>query len=277
MKIKLEEFRLYLLSIKRSQNYFFALRPFINWLEKKQITFEQITKTILTDYIALKFRSSNSINLFCNAGKAFYKYLEIKECPFNNIEAAKVPKSKPRYLTIEEKDFIISKLITFHNKGRNGYFWQALIGMLWECGLRKMELVNILRKDVNITENYLTVKDPKNDENREVWYSPEYAETLKAYINSEKEITNCFNIGRGFMNYLAKTIKSIYPERNDINIHLFRHSWCHYLAEKGVPLTSIQSQGGWKNIKTMMKYCGADFNQNKRVMGDFYKKGNNHG
>lgn len=240
MKTKLDEFHKYLLSIKRSNNYYFSLRPFINWLEEKYITLEQIDTKIITEYISLRFKSANSINLFKNAGRSFYKFLDIKDNPFQKIEVAKVPKKFTEYITAEQKNEIIAGLIT-HNRNRHlsSIKIHAIVNCLFYTGLRKMELCNLRREnDFDFEKNHLLVRDTKSKVDRIITFCPELAEDLKNYFASEPQRENAFNIDRGFLNRLALKIKAI-TGRN-LNIHSWRHSYCHYYSER-IPLTILQT------------------------------------
>ena len=158
-------------------------------LNKKEITIELIEKWINNNNdtsIANKNSKYRIITMFCN-------YLKRKG--FQNI--AILPDNpyfcKSKFIPyIFSKDEIIMILINLKNKinNRNGLLAYTAINIIYCCGLRKSELLNLKLKDLNIENKTITIYKSKNDVTRLIPLSPSLFKLLNNYINKNIYISN---------------------------------------------------------------------------------------
>ena len=82
----------------------------------------------------------------------FEKY--IKDNPLNLIESPKTSRKLPDVLSLEEIDVLISKIDLYKEQGERNL---AIIELLYGCGIRVSELVDLKISDLFFEENFIKV------------------------------------------------------------------------------------------------------------------------
>ena len=181
--------------------------------------------------------------------KAFYKYLiledYIKINPTELIESPKIGMKLPDTLSVSEIDSLLSKAIDFsHPQGQRN---RAILEVLYSCGLRVSELVNLKLSNIRFNEGYVKVLGKGNKE-RYILLEVPLLKYLKIYL---KEVRIHQNIKKDsedivFLNRRGKKltrvmiftiIKQLKQEKiglkKKISPHTFRHSFATHLIEGG--------------------------------------------
>ncbi|MBR5554923.1 tyrosine recombinase XerD [bacterium] len=193
--------------------------------------------------------------------RGFFKWLCANEIceknPALTLESPKVPKRLPKVMTIEEINKILSENLNKKEK--------LIVELLYGCGLRVSELVNLKVNDVDSSAKYLRCVG-KGSKERIV---PIGSMALKALKNYEKERSLILqtkgktskslfltNDGKSitrqevytFIHSLgAKIHKSISP-------HTLRHSFATHLLENGADLRVVQELLGHSDVSTTQLY-----------------------
>ena len=193
--------------------------------------------------------------------RGFFKWLCANEIceknPALTLEPPKVPKRLPKVMTIEEINKILSENLNKKEK--------LIVELLYGCGLRVSELVNLKVNDVDSSAKYLRCVG-KGSKERIV---PIGSMALKALKNYEKERSLILqtkgktskslfltNDGKSitrqevytFIHSLgAKIHKSISP-------HTLRHSFATHLLENGADLRVVQELLGHSDVSTTQLY-----------------------
>lgn len=193
--------------------------------------------------------------------RGFFKWLCANEIceknPALTLEPPKVPKRLPKVITLEEINKILSENLNKKEK--------VIVELLYGCGLRVSELVNLKISDIDLSGKYLRCIG-KGSKERIV---PIGSMALKAIKNYDKErefilqknkrntknllVTDCGkNITRQdvytFIHNLgAKIHKSISP-------HTLRHSFATHLLENGADLRVVQELLGHSDVSTTQLY-----------------------
>lgn len=284
----LDDFKNYLTLKDYNLNYYYRIKPFLIFCDQQKIIYDQITFSDLQNYFLTlrnKQYDNGTINNHIKAVRSFYKFLidhnlaqektleliyKIKELKYNR-------KIKD-YITKEELGEIIEMGETFYYP-MDPLKLKALLYFLFYTGLRKNELVNLKRIDVDLMSRSVIVRIPtKNREERVVFFPKkikgtssnpviDFPQLLGDYFASEAEINNAFNVTVRQLDYMIKILKDFAPHKN-LTLHTFRHSFARMLASKRIDSRIAQKLLGHKDIESTLIYYDPDID----VIQDIYKE-----
>ncbi|HRW21869.1 MAG TPA: site-specific tyrosine recombinase XerD [Bacteroidales bacterium] len=203
-----------------------------------------------------------------SAIKAFYCYIEIEGLietnPANLIESPKLGKYLPTVLTIEEIDKIID---TIDLSKPSGHRNKAIIEVLYSCGLRVSELINLRISNLYLNENFIKVTGKGNKERlipiggkaiKEIGF---YYDSFRKHIKPATGHTDFLFLnarGKQLTRVMIFTIIKGLTEKSGINKnvspHTFRHSFATHLIEGGADLRAVQEMLGHESIITTEIY-----------------------
>ncbi len=135
-------------------------------------------------------------------------------------------------------------------------------------GLRRSELINVKREDVDLTHQFLAVQSrpgrpTKTGRDRRVWFSDQLLPVLKRYlekVSQEYPFTHDWT-GHGIdRTKLHRRFKIALKaagisDPNGIHFHDLRHTYATFLVEADVPLPAIKELLGHRNIQSTMIYA----------------------
>lgn len=203
--------------------------------------------------------------------RAFYKYLYldgyIKDDPTELLESPKLGDHLPEVLTTEEVDRLEQAIDLSKWEGQRN---KAIIEVLFSCGLRVSELVNLKMSALYLDEQFVRIMGKGNKE-RLVPISENAIKQLKYWFIDRSQM----NIKPGeedyvFLNrrgaHLTRTMILIMIKRlgaeagiqKTISPHTLRHSFATALLEGGADLRAIQSMLGHESIGTTEIYTHID-------------------
>ena len=203
--------------------------------------------------------------------RAFYKYLYldgyIKDDPTELLESPKLGDHLPEVLTTEEVDRLEQAIDLSKWEGQRN---KAIIEVLFSCGLRVSELVNLKMSALYLDEQFVRIMG-KGSKERLVPISENAIKQLKYWFIDRSHM----NIKPGeedyvFLNrrgaHLTRTMILIMIKRlgaeagiqKTISPHTLRHSFATALLEGGADLRAIQSMLGHESIGTTEIYTHID-------------------
>lgn len=203
--------------------------------------------------------------------RAFYKYLYldgyIKDDPTELLESPKLGDHLPEVLTTEEVDRLEQAIDLSKWEGQRN---KAIIEVLFSCGLRVSELVNLKMSALYLDERFVRIMG-KGSKERLVPISENAIKQLKYWFIDRSHM----NIKPGeedyvFLNrrgaHLTRTMILIMIKRlgaeagiqKTISPHTLRHSFATALLEGGADLRAIQSMLGHESIGTTEIYTHID-------------------
>lgn len=203
--------------------------------------------------------------------RAFYRYLYldgyIKDDPTELLESPKLGDHLPEVLTTEEVDRLEQAIDLSKWEGQRN---KAIIEVLFSCGLRVSELVNLKMSALYLDEQFVRIMG-KGSKERLVPISENAIEQLKYWFIDRSHM----NIKPGeedyvFLNrrgaHLTRTMILIMIKRlgaeagiqKTISPHTLRHSFATALLEGGADLRAIQSMLGHESIGTTEIYTHID-------------------
>lgn len=199
--------------------------------------------------------------------RSFFRFLVldgvVESDPTELLEWPSLPEHLPVVLTLEEIDRIEDSIDLSKAEGARN---RAIIEVLFSCGLRVSELVNMKLSDLYLEDRMLLVRGKGNKE-RLVPVSNKAIADLKRWFFDR----NLMKIKPGeddyvFLNrrgvHLTRTMILIMVKRQaeeagikkTISPHTFRHSFATALLQGGADLRSIQAMLGHEKIDTTLVY-----------------------
>ncbi len=231
-----------------------------------QITYENIQEYLFQ--LSKKKFSERSQARWISSIKSFFKYLLEDEVRTDNpaalLEGPKLGLYLPDTLSFEDVERIIKAIDVATDLGQRN---QCMIEVLYGCGLRVSELIDLKISNINFKESYLKVEG-KGDKTRFVPLAAYTSSLIKDYINnirSKYKINKkCEDIlflnsrGSAMSRVIVFIIIKELTEKAGINKkispHTFRHSFATHLLQNGADLRYIQEMLGHSSITTTEIY-----------------------
>lgn len=202
----------------------------------------------------------------------FFKYCIaeniISADPSNLLEAPKLQRRLPDFLTIEEIQKILD-VIDLSKPG--GVRNKAIIETMYACGLRVSELVGLLISQVYPESEVIRVTG-KGSKERLIPIGSEALKSIDIYINNirnhqevakEAEDVLFLNrrgkpLSRVMIFLMVKELAALAGIQKTISPHTFRHSFATHLVEAGADLRAVQQMLGHESITTTEIYTHLD-------------------
>ena len=203
--------------------------------------------------------------------RSFYKYLllsgEIEQDPTELLESPHLGERLPEVLSTDEIDQIQKSIDLSKPEGQRN---KTIIEVLFSCGLRVSELVNLKLSNLYLEEGFVRVMG-KGSKERLVPISSKAIRELKYWFVDR----NLMKIQQGeedyvFLNrrgkHLTRTMILIMLKRQavaagitkTISPHTLRHSFATELSKGGADLRAIQAMLGHESIGTTELYMHID-------------------
>ncbi len=219
--------------------------------------------------------------------RAFYKFLMvedlIEEDPTELLESPRLRRKIPEVLSYRE---IKSMLDVIDLSQENGPRNRAIIEVLYACGLRASELVNMRISNLFLDISFIKVVG-KNDKERLVPIGPEAVKHLRIYLDSvrnkhpkiKKEDENIVflnrrggRLSRVMIFLIVKELAELAGVKKTISPHTFRHSFATHLVEGGADLKAVQDMLGHESIITTEIYTHLDSEYLKETIYLFHPR-----
>lgn len=198
--------------------------------------------------------------------KSFFRYLceqqHISANPAVRIRLPKAPKRLPVFLEAQDTEQLLED-VRFAN-GFEGFTEWLIIELLYQTGMRRMELVQLKETDVEFSRKQLRILGKGNKE-RLVPLSQALLVDVKEYINEKRKI---FSEPDKFLLSL-KSGKRIYPQYvyrvvqkylkglttlSKKSPHVMRHTFATQLLNNGAELNAIKELLGHSSLAATQVY-----------------------
>ena len=253
------------------QSYLLDFAHLERFMEEQDIAPEQVTTDHLRQLLMLVVDTGlapASQRRMVAGWRVFFKMLVVGDLiPANPAEALdlpRLPEHLPDVLTDDEVDLIQS---TFDLSRPEEYRNMVIVEVLYGCGLRVSELVNLKLSNVYPEEQFLQVIG-KGDKERWVPINPRALKLMESYIHTVRshlevkagEEKYVFLNRRGHR--LTRQMVFIFLQRavdkagirKTISPHTLRHSFATELVENGADLRAVQEMLGHASIATTEIY-----------------------
>lgn len=198
----------------------------------------------------------------------------IKANPALTLEQPKVPQKLPKVISVSEIENILNQNLTT--------FETVIIELLYGCGLRVSELINLKINDYNLKTKYLECTG-KGSKDRIIPLGAKAVNAIKKYLPEREFFLQKYNTKslRLLINEQGKEVtrQEVYTLIHNqgkklhktISPHTLRHSFATHLLENGADLRVVQELLGHSNVSTTQLYTHIS----KKRLKDVYFSINN--
>ncbi len=202
----------------------------------------------------------------------------VPEDPAKGIRGPKLPSRLPRALSREDAD----RLVTAGGEGEDALRDTAVLELMYGCGLRIAELVNLRWPDVDLDERMIRVFG-KGDKERIVPFGMCALRALQRWKESLPAQGEFLFEGRKGAPITVRTVHRIVLRAarragiRNVTPHVLRHSFATHLLEGGASLRVLQELLGHESLLTTQHYLSvsADHLRKSYTMAHPRAKGEN--
>lgn len=218
--------------------------------------------------------------------KNFFRFLIeeglIKEDPTTVIESPQIKRKLPSVLDVSEIEKILKEP---DSKDILGIRDKAALELLYACGLRISELLNLKVENIDFNESFLICYG-KGEKERIVPIGKYAVDSLNLYLAKARDVLDKgksdgvlflgkhgkrmsrMGFWKRFKRYCLKAGIS-----KKVSPHTFRHSFATHLLEGGADLRVVQTLLGHNDISTTQIYTHITRDYLRKVIRDFHPRG----
>ena len=223
------------------KTYSDALEVFFRFYQNKKL--ESLTNEDIihfnSEYILRKNLSASYQNQVINAIKLFYRNRFKRTMEVDFIQRPRREKRLPNVLSKEEVKAILEVPTNLKHR--------AMLSLIYACGLRRSELLNLTLKDILSDRNLLFIRQSKGKKDRMVPISLKIIEMLRDYYKAYKPKTWLFEGQFPNTKYSEKSLENVLKQSlnkakisKKVSLHWLHHSYAKHLLEKGKDIRYIQ-------------------------------------
>lgn len=223
---------------------------------------------------------------FLSGIKAFFKYLllenVIDEDPTELLEAPTLPRKLPDVLSFAE---ILQILEGIDHSTPEGTRNRAILEVLYSCGLRVSELVNLKLSDCHFEVGFIRVTGKGNKMRLvpigrdAIHYTEIYTNSIRNELPIKKESEDIVflnrrgsQLSRVMIFMIIKDLAALAGVSKNVSPHTFRHSFATHLIEGGASLRAVQEMLGHESITTTEIYTHLDRDYLRQVITEFHPR-----
>lgn len=253
------------------------LQTYIDTEEGKNLSLTQLTQEDLQQLL----QQLNGLGLsvhsqarILSGWKAFFDFLLLEELieenPTTLLSMPKLPRNLPSVLSHQEIESMIEQIDHSTTEGLRN---RAVVEVLYACGLRVSELINLKLSNLYFEVGFVRVIGKGNKE-RIVPIGETAMRHLKIYLQERAQMTNVKKesediiflnrrggqISRNMIFMIIRDLAKAAGIKKKVSPHTFRHSFATHLIEGGANLKVVQDLLGHQSIITTEIYTHLDMN-----------------
>lgn len=211
----------------------------------------KINERSIKDWLLLS-KSVNGRKHRISAIKLFYKFCINQPLKLRHIEYPRSERKLPIILSQYEIQRLFSACTNTKHK--------VILALLYSCGLRVSELINLKWEDIDRGRMVIMIKDAKGHKDRQVQLSTTIIPLLEKYYREYKSKIYVLN-GQFEIKYSDTSIRQILKQLGEkahikkrIYPHLLRHNCFSDMVAQGTDIGLIQRIAGHRSQKTTAIY-----------------------
>lgn len=267
------------------ESYGRDLQKLKTWADKNNFDLLKLTRKDLREWLidlAGAELGENSKRRMVSALRGFYKFLmfdgHISKNPAEDLDAPQKGFYLPKFLNQTE---IENLLQTPDVSTEIGLRDRAILELMYACGLRVSEAVDLRISDVELDAGILTCKG-KGGKTRKVPIGKSAVEWLKSYLVLRRRKEN-IEIQNLFVTFLGRpvnrqTIFNFVKEYSqkigleDVSPHTLRHSFATHLIQNRADVRSVQQMLGHADISTTQIYTHITDSHLRKTYENFHPR-----
>ncbi len=224
-----------------------------------------------------------SIKRKISALKSFYKYAQkqgsITSNPADKINSPKIPERLPKFVEQKNLEQLFDFPERYFKNNFSGMQEKLIMDMLYSCGLRRQELIDLKWEHINFTSHQVKVTG-KGNKQRLLPISNELKNSLQLFKHHQQDafknntaspyvfLTDDGNQLYG--NYVYRIVKKYISWCSTVekkSPHVLRHSFATHMSNNGAKLNDIKELLGHASLASTQVYTHNTIEQLK----DIYK------
>lgn len=262
------------LSANSIEAYMDDVEKLLRYFESENLKINDVRLEHLQQFVAQLYDlgiSARSVARILSGIRSFFNYLlldgYLEQDPTELLETPKIGLKLPVVLSVQEIENIIAIIDLSTKEGQRN---RTIIEMLYSCGLRISELINLKFSDLFLDDGFLRVEG-KGSKQRLVPISHTAVNEFNKYMMDRKQIdvkkgSESFvflsrrgtPISRIMVFHFVKEYAALAGIQKNISPHTFRHSFATHLLEGGANIRAIQQMLGHEKITTTEIYTHMD-------------------
>lgn len=263
----LEDFSLFLLKTEAHQD--------LTAVDKK------VVRNFMVDLSEKKI-SKRSINRKLSSLRSFYLFLlkigQITASPLENIQSLKFYAEKQ--IPFSEEEMNNHQLAEFQPE-KKSFLKELIIETLYQTGIRKSELINLLLDHVDFSTMEIKVIG-KGNKARIIPISETLSVKFKKYLTERKplkehEIYFFINpkgkkLNDKFVYSAVNSYLSLVTSKKKKSPHILRHSFATHVLEHGAEISKVKMIMGHSSLASTQVYTSANIEQLKKVFNNAHPR-----
>jgi len=251
---------------KNYRNSFLQFLRHFDFRSPATITYDEIRQFIL--YLNRKpDTAKNTIHGYINSIRFYYEEISHCKIPAKVLYRPKAEQKLPEILSLHEIKTIIDNIDNRKHR--------SMIALTYSGGLRRNELLNLKKHDIDYERNEIRIRCGKGKKDRITLLSIGLKVILDDYFEQYKPGEYAFE-GATKEQYSATSFSVILKRavaksniHKHVTIHTLRHSFATHLLENGTDLRYIQALLGHSDIKTTIRYTKVAHNKITKITSPF--------
>lgn len=263
----LEDFALFLLETEAHQEF--------SKVDKK------VVRNFMVDLTEKKL-SKRSINRKLSTLRSFYLFLlkigELEVSPLENISSLKFYVEKQ--IPFSQEEMSNHQLAEFQPK-KKSLLKEVIIDTLYQTGIRKAELMNLLMEDVDFSNLEIKVIG-KGNKARIIPISSGLAQKMQDYLKDRKPLKDhdsyFFINAKGkklndkFVYSTVNSYLSLVTSKKKKSPHILRHSFATHVVEHGAEISKVKKIMGHSSLASTQVYTSSNIEQLKKVFNNAHPR-----
>ena len=235
-------------------------------------------------FLSEKGLTKRSINRKISTLKSFYAFLQrislISVSPVEGLSTLKFYPEKQIPFSKQE----MQELSVILDNGEVELLDRLIIEVLYQTGMRRAELCNLLLENVHFYRNEIIVIG-KGNKQRIVPISPVLMQELKVYNDEHRRPNPDINlyffvtpkgkkITEKFVYLLVTRYLSAVSSKRKRSPHILRHSFATHILNNGAEISKVKKMMGHASLSSTQVYTNADIEQLKNIFNKTHPRGN---
>ncbi len=266
------------------------LKNLAHWAEEQNLLPLKLEAQHIRDYLFFLHQSGLTARSQARALstlRALFKFFLLEEWlqndPTELIDSPKIGRHLPDVLSEADIDEIIGEVDLSTPEGERN---RAILEVLYGCGLRVTELVDLQISNLRFNEGYLIVTGKGNKQrivpinHMAIKFVRIYKDQVRAHLNVKRGHEDVLFLNRRgakltrvMIFIIIKNLTQKTGIKKKVSPHTFRHSFASHMVNRGANLRVVQEMLGHESITTTEIYTHLNDTKLRETIDKFHPRG----